>query len=153
MGPPAGDEHSVIGMMKIGRVLGNFVEERGLGRVYGADGGFQIAHDPDTVRCPDVAFVRAERIPPGRNTGFFQGAPDLAVEIISPTDRPGEVKAKAKDWLEAGCRIVWLVDPETRTVAVYRGRAKAVVLRESDTLSGGDVLPGFSLAVSEIFGS
>jgi Uma2 family endonuclease len=148
---PAGDEHGRIGTMGIAIALGSFVKQRGLGIVYALETGFQIGHHPDTVRVPDVAFVRAERIPPGRSKGFIQGAPDLAVEIISPTDRASEVKAKAQDWLEAGCRVVWVVDPETKTVTVYRGGAETVLFRESDTLSGGDVLPGFSLPVSEIF--
>jgi len=152
MVPPAGYEHGSLGN-RIGRRLGNYVEPRGLGDVLDSSAGFRIARDPDTVRVPDVSFVSAQRAPSGKARGFYEGAPDLAVEIISPTDRPGEVKAKAQDWLEAGCRMVWVVDPDARTVAVYRGRAKAVILRESDTLSGGDVLPGFSLPVAEIFPS
>ena len=116
-----------------------------------AEAGFRIAHDPDTVRAPDVAFVRAERIPPGGVKGFFQGPPDIAVEVVSPNDRASEVMAKAQDWLQAGCPLVWVVDPETRTISVYRSRSEISVLNETDTLTGGDVLPGFSVAVAEIF--
>jgi Uma2 family endonuclease len=82
---------------------------------------------------------------------FFQGAPDLAVEVVSPGDRAGEVLAKVHEWLDAGCRAVWVVDPQTRTVAVHRSRNEIAVLQSTDTLSGGDLLPGFSVPVSEIF--
>jgi Uma2 family endonuclease len=149
---PAGFEHGEIADL-IAAALTVFVKPRGLGRVVVSESGFHIGHDPDTVRVPDVAFVRAERRPPGRIKGFFQGAPDLAVEVVSPTDRVSEVNAKVQEWLDAGCRMVWVVDPETRIVTVYQGRTQAVVLRASDTISGGDLLPGFSLPVAEIFGS
>ena len=96
-------------------------------------------------------FVRAERIPPGGVKGFFQGPPDIAVEVISPGDRANEVLAKSQDWLQAGCGLVWVVDPETRTVTVYRSRSDIAVLTVADTLDGGDVLPGFAVPVAEIF--
>ena len=134
MVPPGGGEHSEIGIMGIALALGSFVKQRRLGVVYGPDAGFQIGHNPDTVRVPDVAFVRAERIPPDRSKGFIQGAPDLAVEILSPTDRASEVNAKVEEWLEAGCRIVWVVDPNSRTVYVHGSRTEIDVLRTSDTL-------------------
>jgi len=147
---PAGYAHGSIAG-RITQALGEFVRPRGLGDVLGAEPGFYIAHDPDTVRAPDVAFVRADRIPTDDETRFFEGAPDLAVEVLSPNDRASEVNAKVQDWLDAGCRMVWVVDPETKTVSVYRSRAHIEVLGVSDTLLGGDVLPGFSLPVAEIF--
>ena len=116
-----------------------------------AEAGFQLAHDPDTVRAPDVAFVRAERFPPGGVKGFFQGAPDIAVEVVSPSDRASEVAAKVRDWLQAGCSMVWVVDPENRTVTVHRSRKDITVLTEADMLTGGDVLPEFSMPVLTIF--
>jgi Uma2 family endonuclease len=131
--------------------LAGFVEPRKLGAVLIGGPGCQIAHDPDTVRAPDIAFVRAERIPKQNLDGFLQGAPDLAVEILSHSDLASEVLAKVLDWLEAGCRTVWVVDPETKTVSVYRSRTEIAVLTAADTLTGGDVLPGFSLPVNEIF--
>jgi Uma2 family endonuclease len=124
---------------------------RGSGVVTTAEAGFQIAHEPDTVRAPDVAFVRAERIPSGGVKGFFQGAPDLAVEVVSPTDRQSEVAAKVQEWLLAGCSVVWVVDPENRAVTVHRNHSEAVILTTTDTLTGGEVLPDFSMRVAEIF--
>jgi Uma2 family endonuclease len=147
---PAGFDHGGIAG-NIAIALGAFVKPHRLGMVPTAEPGFQIAHDPDTVRAPDVAFVRADRIPPGGVKGFFQGAPDIAVEIISPNDRASEVAAKAQDWLQAGCPVVWVVDPETRTVAVYRSLQEITILTVAETLTGGDVLPGFSVPVAEIF--
>jgi Uma2 family endonuclease len=147
---PAGYAHGSI-EIRIARALANFVEAARLGDVLGAETGFHIASDPDTVRAPDVAFVCSERIPSERPEGFFQGAPDLAVEVLSPNDKASEVNAKVQDWLDAGCRMVWVVDPATKTVSVYRSRTQIEVLGVSDTLPGGDVLPGFSLPLVEIF--
>jgi Uma2 family endonuclease len=147
---PAGYAHGSIAG-RITRALGDFVEPRGLGDVLGAEPGFVLARDPDTVRAPDVAFVRSERVPREKPRGFFEGAPDIAVEVLSPDDRAGEVNAKVHEWLQAGSRIVWVVDPETETVSVWRSRTDIVVLGTSDTLSGGDVLPGFSLPVAQVF--
>jgi Uma2 family endonuclease len=131
--------------------LRNFVVSRGLGVVVTAEAGFRIARDPDTVRVPDVAFVRAERIPPGGVKGFFQGAPDIAVEILSPNDRPNEVAAKAQDWFRAGCSVVWVVDPEARTVTVHRAGGENATLKETETLTGDNALPGFTMPVADVF--
>jgi len=147
---PAGVEHGRI-VARLARRLGNQVEDRGVGTVLAGDVGFRIGHDPDTVRAPDVALLRTERIPPVLLWGFFEGAPDLAVEVLSPSDRPGEASAKAHEWLAAGCRLVWVVDPATRTVTQYRSHTDIAVLTDSDTLGGGDVVPAFSIAVGEIF--
>ncbi len=149
---PAGFEHGRI----VGRICGRlerFVEQQAIGVVTGAETGFRIGRDPDTVRAPDVAFIRAERVPPAPLRGFFQGAPDLAVEVLSPGDRASEVLAKVQDWLSAGCRAVWVVDPANRTVSVYRSQDQVVTWSVSDELTGGDILPGFSLSVAEIFAS
>ena len=147
---PAGFDHGGIAG-NIALALGGFVKPRFLGTVVTAEAGFRIAHDPDTVRVPDVAFVRADRIPPSGVKGFFQGPPDIAIEVVSPNDRASEVMAKAQDWLQAGCSLVWVVDPETRTIAVYHSRSEITVLTEADSLTGGDVLPEFSVPVAEIF--
>ena len=147
---PAGYEHGSI-IINISTPLATFVSRAGLGRVSGAETGFHIAHDPDTVRAPDVAFVAAERLPSPQPKGFFPGPHDLAVEVISPIDRDSEVLAKVQNWLDAGCRVVWLVDPRRQTVQVFQGRGEAGVLHLSDTLCGEPLLPGFSLAVGEIF--
>jgi Uma2 family endonuclease len=147
---PAGSEHGWI-VTNVTVPLAIFVKQRCLGRVFGAETGFRIGHDPDTVRAPDVAFVTAVRIGAKLTSGFFPGAPDLAVEVLSPDDRAGEVLAKVQDWLDAGCRAVWVVDPRTHTVTVYRSLSEIVVLGTSEILSGGDLLPEFRLPVSEIF--
>jgi Uma2 family endonuclease len=139
---PAGARHGRI-VMNLSTPLDVFVRRHALGTVFTAETGFHIGHEPDTVRAPDVAFVRTERMGVEPDQGFFPGPPDLA----------GEVLAMVQDWLDAGCRDVWVVDPRTRTVTIYRSRSEIVVLVESDTLSGGDLLPAFSLPVAEIFGT
>jgi Uma2 family endonuclease len=147
---PAGSEHGgIIG--ELSGILWNFVRSRRLGRVFGAETGFIISRGPDTVRAPDIAFIRADRIPGRLPRGFFSGAPDLAVEVLSPSDRAGEVLSKTQDWLVAGCPVVWVVDPETQSVTVYRSDRTILVLAAADTLCGDDVLPGFTLPVAEIF--
>ncbi|MFW5692848.1 MAG: Uma2 family endonuclease [Thermoguttaceae bacterium] len=148
---PAGSEHGFI-VANITAPLATFVKQNGLGAVFGAETGFQIGHNPDTVRAPDVAFVSAERIGGRPGKGFFQGAPDLAVEVVSPRDRAGEVLAKVGDWLDAGCRAVWVVDPESRTVLRYRGRSDVCSLGSDATLDAGNVVPGFQMRVAEVFG-
>lgn len=148
---PSGSEHAVI----IGRItvrLGLYVEANGLGLYFGAEGGFKISSDPDTVRAPDLAFVRRERVPEaGVPKNFWPGAPDLAVEVISPGDTYNEVNEKVKDWLDAGTRAVWIVNPRQRVVSVYRSMKDVTFLSEEDELDGGAVVPGFRCKVSEIF--
>ncbi|MGD0654122.1 MAG: Uma2 family endonuclease [Thermoguttaceae bacterium] len=147
---PTGLEHGRVAN-RISVRLGLYVEEHRLGIVTTAEAGFQIGHNPDTVRAPDVAFLSAVRVPKNPMAGFFDGPPDLAVEVLSPNDRAGEVLAKIQEWLNAGCRMVWLVDPITRTVSVYHDLRTAQVLTAEDTISGDDLLPGFSLPVAEFF--
>ena len=147
---PCGFRHGRIAS-RIGARFQVFVEENACGAVTGAETGFQIGHNPDTVRAPDVGFVRAERLPEAEFEGFFQGAPDLAVEVLSPHDRVGAVNAKVQDWLQAGCGLVWVADPQNRTVSVFRSGGEIVLRGESDTLDGADVLPGLALPVAEIF--
>ncbi len=132
-------------------LLWDFVEPRKLGWVFGAEGGFQIGRDPDTVRAPDVAFVSAARMPATIPAGFFPGPPDLAVEVLSPHDRASEVLAKVSDWLEAGCPLVWVVDPENRSVTVYGQQKETHILHLPDVLNGGDVLPGLQVELAKIF--
>jgi Uma2 family endonuclease len=148
---PAGSEHGVIALRLATRV-GPFVEARGLGEVFTAETGFKIASDPDTVRAPDLAFVRRERIPEsGIPTGFWPGAPDLAAEVVSPGDTYEEVEEKVAQWLRAGALLVWVVNPRRRTVAVHGSAERVRILSAADDLLGGDVLPGFRCAVAELF--
>jgi len=115
-----------------------------------AETGFLLARDPDTVRAPDLAFVRAERAPPP-SRGYYPGAPDLAVEVLSPDDRPAYVRDKVGEWLEAGALAVWVVGPQRRTVAVHRTGEEPRLLDETETLRGGEPLPGFVLRVRDLF--
>lgn len=147
---PAGFEHGrITGRITI--ILGGFVSQHRLGVITGAETGFLIRQDPDTVRAPDVAFVRTERVPATPPRAFFPGAPDLAIEVVSPNDRASQLIAKVQDWLDAGCQAVWVVDPGTRSITFYRSRSQASVLSTSDTLTGGEVVPGFSVPVQDIF--
>ncbi len=147
---PAGFEHGVVA----GRVYGYlfiFVQQNQLGLVTAAETGFQIGHDPDTVRAPDVGFIRADRVPLVRTRGFFQGPPDLAVEVVSPSDRAGDLLAKVRDWLSAGCQSVWVVDPTSQTISIYRGSHEPAMLTNADVLADDAVLPGFHLPVTQVF--
>ncbi len=147
---PAGSEHGMI-VAEIAGILRDFVKPRALGVVLGAETGFRICSNPDTVLAPDVAFVRSDRVGGGLPKGYFPGAPDLAVEVLSPNDRAGEMFAKVQDWLNAGCASVWVVDPKTQTVTVYGADRKALMLASADVLTGGELLPGFSSPVAGIF--
>ena len=148
---PAGGEHGAIGIKAAVRI-GVLVEANDLGVVFNADTGFIISTDPDTVRAPDVSFVRKERIPAdGIPRGFFQGAPDLAVEVISPSDSYTEVAEKVSQLLEAGTLLVVLIDPRTRTITLRHQSGETTTLTEADTLTLGDVLPGFECAVGDLF--
>ncbi|HUP60830.1 MAG TPA: Uma2 family endonuclease [Thermoanaerobaculia bacterium] len=144
---PAGFEHGVIAG-RIALHLGSYVSERNLGIVISSDTGFVVARDPDTVRAPDVAFVRRERVAKTRK--YFPGAPDLAVEVISPNDSFSEVYEKVLEYLRGGTRMVIVVDPDKQT-AVVRTPASASDLTITDTLTGGDVVPGWSLPLRELF--
>lgn len=148
---PAGFEHGTL-LVKVTVLLANHVDAHGLGVVCGAETGFVIASDPDTVLAPDVAFVRRDRLPAsGPPPGFWRGAPDLAVEVLSPGESRREADKKARAWLDAGARLVLLADPRARTMTVYRPGAEARSLRESDVLDCGDVVPGFQFPVSAVF--
>jgi Uma2 family endonuclease len=147
---PAGFRHGRVAA-SLTAALEDFVSKGGLGVVTAAETGFQIERDPDTVRAPDVAFLRAERVPAEEPAGFFPGAPDLAVEFLSPDDRASEVNAEVEQWLDAGCGAVWVVDPQNRTVTVHHSADRLEVLRSRDVLAGGSVLPGFSLPLEKIF--
>jgi len=149
---PAGDEHGQVGM-ELAIPLGSHVKKNKLGKLYLAETGFLIRTNPDTVRAPDIAFVRMERIKqtPGIK-GYRVGAPDLAVEVVSPGDTVNEVEDKIAEWLEGGARMVWVVSPKLHTVTVYRSLTDIVTLTAKDKLDGGEVVPGFQMNVTEIFG-
>ncbi len=147
---PTGREHGAI-VMNLGVELGKFIKTRRLGWLVASDSGVWLERDPDTVREPDIAFTSAERSPLDvRVTGYAEVAPDLVVEIVSPTDSRREVHDKAQMWLRHGVRLVWVVYPNTRTVDVYQADGTAT-LSEEDSLSGLDVLPGFACPIKAIF--
>jgi Uma2 family endonuclease len=148
---PAGNVHGRITVCVTWR-LAQFVEENQLGNVYAAETGFRLATDPDTVRAPDVAFVSRARVEiVGEVEGLWPGAPDLAVEVVSPGDGYADVEEKVFDWLDAGTQMVIVVNPRQRSATVYRSQTNIIALTEDDVLDGVDVVPGFKLAVREIF--
>jgi Uma2 family endonuclease len=131
--------------------LGSFVRARGLGRVFTNEPGFIVTTNPDTVRAPDVAFLRSELLKDGVPTGYFRGVPDLAVEVISPNDLYTEVDEKVAEWLEHGTRLVFVVNPRRKVVAVHRPGQPVIFLSIDDTLTADEVVPGWSLAVRDLF--
>lgn len=148
---PAGREHGKIAM-RFGSALEQYVATQGLGEVYAAETGFRLSLEPDTVRAPDVSFVARERAEAITDvTGYLPGAPDLAVEVVSPSDRFSAVEEKVWEWLNAGARMVVVLNPRSRTATVYRSRTDIVVLQESEALDGGDVVPGWSVSLREMF--
>jgi Uma2 family endonuclease len=142
-----GAHHGQVTATLLSRI-GDHVEAHRLGTALAAT-GFVLSRNPDTVRAPDGAFLRADRVDFG--PGYVEGAPDLAVEVLSPDDRSGYVREKVAEWLEAGAGAVWVVDPDDRTVTVHEPRRKPKHLAEGDTLQGGSVLPGFEMPVAAIF--
>ncbi len=148
---PAGGKHGGIAL-KMGRIIGNYVEEHILGYVTAAETGFILYKNPDgrdTVRAPDVGFVARERLPDGLPDGYIPFAPDFAVEVVSPTDEAEEVQLKINQYLRYGTHLIWVVYPKSRTVVVYTPDSTQT-LDITGTLNGGDVLPGFSLPVTNI---
>jgi Uma2 family endonuclease len=146
---PAGGRHGRIAL-NIALELGNHVRAHQLGAVYAAETGFTLARRPDTVRAPDVAFVRRDRVPTPEPIGFPEFAPDLVVEVLSPDDRPGSLLAKIADWLSAGTHLVWVIDPERRLARVYRQDGTERIITADETLDGEDVVPGFSCVLESI---
>jgi Uma2 family endonuclease len=148
---PSSMKSSAIAV-RIGSALLTYVDAHQLGFVTGADGGYTLSHHPATVVAPDVGFVRQSRCRVGiPEKGFCPIPPDLAVEVISPTDPRADIRRKQALYTQAGVPLVWWVEPEARTVTVYRPNQEPQVLSESATLDGGEVLPGFSLEISTIF--
>jgi Uma2 family endonuclease len=149
---PAGHTHGRVAARVTGS-LSPFVEEHELGEVYAAETGFILRREPDTVRAPDVAFVTAARLrelQPAEE-GFFAGAPDLAVEVVSPSDSYSEVEGKVEEWLAAGVQVVVVLDPRRQAGTVYRPGAEVRFLSAADTLALPDLFPGWSLPLARVF--
>ena len=148
--PPPGLRHGRVSL-NIGWRLASHVEEHGLGTCLSNDPGIITGRDPDTVRAPDLAFFCTDRSPDPDEVGYADAAPDLVVEVVSPSDRSSEVLAKALMWVRSGVRLVWVVDPETRVVTVHRSGDVIGLLQGDAVLSGEDVVPGFSARLTDIF--
>lgn len=148
--PPPGAEHGILAV-NIASELRTFVRPRKLGWVASNDSGTILKHNPDSVRGPDVAYYSIERVP-AVPQGYFEVAPDLAVEVISPSDSASYVQKKVVQYLEAGVRMIWVVYPASRDVVVYHSLDRVQHLTEQQSLDGGSVLPGFTYRIAELFG-
>jgi Uma2 family endonuclease len=148
---PSGWRHGeVVGVLQT--MLGAYIHQRTLGRVFGAETGFLLKRDPDTVRAPDFAFIATKNLPPTRpQEAYWPGPPDLAVEVLSPGDRSGEVAEKIEEWLAAGCVAVWVVDPQLQTVTIYQSPTNVDIRTSGQILAGEPVVPGFSCPVDDLF--
>ena len=147
---PVGWQHGKV-VMRLGALLSRYVEDHDLGVVV-TEVGFKLASDPDTVRAPDLAFVRRERIPPVDPRGFWQGPPDLAIEVLSPDDRVSEMGSKVEEYLLRGVVLVVVADPDEGTLSIHRRLTPPVVIRDGDVrLELGELIPGFTCALGEIF--
>ena len=148
---PAGGRHGSVAL-RLGRLLGNHVDDNNLGTVFAAETGFLISTDPDTVRAPDVAFVRHQRMQELKDfDGYLPLAPDLVGEVVSPSDSTSEVEAKSQMWLAAGVKMVLVVDPANQTVRVYRTPSQIDVFHQDDAVDATDVVEGWKLKVADIF--
>jgi Uma2 family endonuclease len=146
---PSGEEHGAV-TVNVTILLGNYVRAKNLGRLYGAETGFKLESNPDTVLAPDVAFIHRDKVGvPSK--GYRSGAPDLVVEVLSPNDRKSKVEDKTAQWLTLGALAVWLINPQTRTVDVRLATGERKLFKENDELSGDEIIPGFRVPVAEIF--
>jgi Uma2 family endonuclease len=148
---PAGQKHGRI-TVNLTTALAQYVRAKHLGIVCAAETGFKLGTDPDFVRAPDAAFIcqeRAEQV--GDIEGYWPGAPDLAVEVISPNDLYADVEEKVFDWLTAGTRMVLVINPRKRIVTAYHSLSDVIILKEADVIDGRDVVPGWKMPVSDLF--
>lgn len=149
--PPAGGWHGQSGSRLI-RLLGNYTESMQAGAIFTLETAFMLSRGPDTVLCPDVAFVRQDRLPQwAERHGALPLAPDLAVEVRSLSETGPSVRRKVDKYLGAGVRLVWVIDPQRRNATVFRADGSEQQLSEADALDGEDVLPGFSVRVGALF--
>ena len=148
---PTKNYHGEIAAYVTGSLVPH-VRRNSLGKVYTGEAGFTLASDPAHVRVPDIGFVQLQNIERiGRPDSLWPEPPDLAIEVISPSDRYSDVEEKVFDYLEAGTQMVIVLESRTRTAKVYRSRTDVTVLTEAGMLDGADVVPGWSMPVSEIF--
>lgn len=149
--PPSNSNHGYYSL-NIAGPLREHAKANRLGRAFGAETGYVLESDPDTVRSPDASFVPASKSPETLPDGeYFHFAPDFLAEVISPSDRLYAVEEKVEEWLAAGAKLVWVANPRRRTVIVHRPGSEPQTLRVGDTLDASDVVPGFTLPVAAIF--
>ena len=148
---PSGWKHGeVVGALHT--LLGVHIRSNRLGKIFGAETGFRLAENPDTVRAPDIAFIAKEHLPAQEpKEGFWPGVPDLAIEVLSPSDRTGQVTEKLQAWLAAGVLQVWIVDPHLRSITVYRSATDARLFTSNQQLDASDILPELTLDLCEVF--
>lgn len=146
---PTGRLHAIV-VNFIAFVLSSFVIPRDYGEIQTGDPGYLLEVGPDTVRAPDIAWIAPGRIPEDA-TGYTNLAPDLAVEVKSPSNSHPELRRKAEMWISFGSRLVWVADPDTTTITVYRPGVDPVELGEDGTIDGGDLLPEFTAPVWSLF--
>lgn len=148
---PAGGRHGRLAY-RVSLELGNHVQEKQLGVIVAAETGFRIESDPDTVLAPDVAFIEKSRyLSVEDENGYLPLAPDLAVEVLSPSDRFSRVESKAFAWVDAGTKLVLLVDPDNEAIHAYRSRKNIQVFQKGETIDCHDAVPGWTLTVADVF--
>lgn len=147
--PPSQRNATELGV-EIASLLRNFTRGKGFGYIAGADGGYILSREPDTFVSPDGSFISKERAGERKSTGYYPVAPDLAVEVISPSDRAADIRRKIDLYLQHGTRLIWVVYPQTRTIEVHTSIGSRNLTVE-DALEGGEVLPGFNASIRDIF--
>jgi Uma2 family endonuclease len=148
---PASHAHGRIAM-RVGASLAQFVWENDLGEAYAAETGFLLRTKPDTVLAPDFAFISKQRASVGRDQkGFWSGPPDVAIEVLSPSESGPQARKKVAEWLGSGAKQVWSINPKNETVTIYRLSGETTTFTDEETVEADDVLPGFRIAVKEIF--
>jgi Uma2 family endonuclease len=149
---PSGHTHGRI-TVRLSSPLAQFVWDNNLGEVYGAETGFKLTSNPDTVLAPDIAFIAKQRVESvGETQGYWTGPPDLAVEVLSPAKSGPDANAKVAQWLQFGVKEVWVVSPKHRTVTTFRSLSDTSKFSEQDELDGGNILPGFRISLIKLFG-
>jgi Uma2 family endonuclease len=140
--------------LRLSVFLGQFILDHDLGEAFATDTGFKLTSNPDTVLAPDFAFVTSEHFSEGSETeGYWPGPPDFAVEVLSPSDRPGKVNKRIALWFSFGIKQLWIVDPKNSTLIIYRSPVDATTFSGSDYLESPDLFPGFRISLDKIFGA
>src|SRR5215470_815608 len=148
---PAGHSHGRVAI-RIAAPLAQFVWQNKLGEVFAAETGFELTSKPDTVLAPDASYISEPRVTLLKETeGYWPGAPDLAVEVVSPSESKSAVRSKTLQWLGFGCKQVWIVDLKHETVTIHRSPENAMTLSKDETLEAPDLLPGLRIPIAEIF--